>query len=172
MGIINEFWRKRGMAARPGERMTDEIVDHLRRYHAVIEGECGVIAEAIQKQFGGELYTLRTPDSPYEHFLVKIGDKFLDGLGEHTEEELLADWKSVGGKFEDAFLEKFEGELEEGEHIDRAHKDVFEAVVSGGEIPEGFYDPEEEPGLVEDEFTRMKWNQWVMDQMRQREQGE
>jgi len=58
-------------------------------------GGCYLVMKALRKVFGGEEWAVAEYDKdsndwPLDHYVLKIGDLFLDSDGLHTEEELLA----------------------------------------------------------------------------------
>ena len=57
------------------------------------EGGCWVLAHAIKKEFGGELYAIVFGDDIAQHVVVKFKDLgYLDGDGFQTEDKLSLRW--------------------------------------------------------------------------------
>ena len=59
-------------------------------------GGCWILADAVQKKFGGELYSV-TDKNQTQHIVTKIGDKFIDADGVSTKSELLNRMKTAEG---------------------------------------------------------------------------
>ncbi len=53
-------------------------------------GGCCILAYALQRLFGGRIWTISSPRYPIEHFVLELDGVFLDGDGAFTQEELLA----------------------------------------------------------------------------------
>jgi hypothetical protein len=64
------------------------------------EGGCLILATALQRVLGGELFAVYRGDAVMDHVVLKLDGRFLDVDGSHTEEELLDYWTAhTRGRF-------------------------------------------------------------------------
>ncbi len=71
-------------------------------------GKCLIEARNLRDEFGGQLYDLVEPEPSSAmyypgvvyHVVLKVGDKYIDGTGEWTKDELLDFWRRRAQHFE------------------------------------------------------------------------